>query len=173
MRFPVPIARAPDPISDDDPIHRPVLGLARHRFRGRVLPAARCWSTAGWGPSCSAAAYPQRACLEELVTTHPEMVGAAHREYLEAGAELIETLSFGANRQRLAAWGLEGQAGASTGVRRSSPARLARSAAATRWSAVRSGRWFAGPRRDGLAGGGRRGRRSASRSRACSRAGRT
>ena len=55
---------------------------------------------------------PQRACLEELVTTHPEMVGAAHREYLEAGAELIETLSFGANRQRLAAWGLEGQVGA-------------------------------------------------------------
>ena len=40
------------------------------------------------------------------------MVGAAHREYLEAGAELIETLSFGANRQRLAAWGLEGQVGA-------------------------------------------------------------
>ena len=39
------------------------------------------------------------------------MVGAAHREYLEAGAELIETLSFGANRQRLAAWGLEGRVG--------------------------------------------------------------
>src|SRR5260221_4064083 len=51
---------------------------------------------------------PQRACLEELVVSHPEMVGAAHREYLEAGAELIETLSFGANRHRLAAWGLEG-----------------------------------------------------------------
>jgi hypothetical protein len=55
---------------------------------------------------------PQRACLEELVTTHPDMVGAAHREYLQAGAELIETLTFGANRQRLAAWGLEGQVGA-------------------------------------------------------------
>ena len=55
---------------------------------------------------------PQRACLEELVTSHPDMVGAAHREYLEAGAELIETLSFGANRQRLAAWGLERQVGA-------------------------------------------------------------
>src|SRR5260221_8016921 len=51
---------------------------------------------------------PQRACLEELVGSHREMVGAAHREYLEAGAELIETLSFGANRHRLAAWGLEG-----------------------------------------------------------------
>ena len=37
------------------------------------------------------------------------MVGTAHREYLEAGAELIETVSFGANRQRLAARGLEGR----------------------------------------------------------------
>jgi homocysteine S-methyltransferase len=54
---------------------------------------------------------PQRACLEELVTSHPEMVGAVHREYLEAGAELVETLSFGANRQRLAAWGLGGDVG--------------------------------------------------------------
>ena len=54
---------------------------------------------------------PQRACLEELVVSQPELVGAAHREYLEAGAELIETLSFGANRRRLATWGLEGRAG--------------------------------------------------------------
>jgi homocysteine S-methyltransferase len=54
---------------------------------------------------------PQRSCLEELVSSQPEMVGAAHREYLEAGAELIETLSFGANRHRLAAWGLEGSVG--------------------------------------------------------------
>ncbi len=54
---------------------------------------------------------PQRACLEELVLTHPELVGAAHREYLDAGAELIETLSFGANRRRLGAWGLEGRTG--------------------------------------------------------------
>jgi homocysteine S-methyltransferase len=50
---------------------------------------------------------PQRACLAELVASQPAMVGAAHREYLEAGAELIETLSFGANRHRLAAWGLD------------------------------------------------------------------
>ena len=40
------------------------------------------------------------------MASHPDMVGAAHREYLEAGADLIETLSFGANRRRLTAWGL-------------------------------------------------------------------
>jgi len=63
----------------------------------------------GMGTLLFSRGVPQRACLEELVTSHPEMVGAAHREYLEAGAEVIETLSFGANRHRLAAWGLEGQ----------------------------------------------------------------
>jgi len=54
---------------------------------------------------------PQRACLDELPTTRPDLVGAIHREYLEAGAELIETVSFGANRHRLAAFGLAADAG--------------------------------------------------------------
>jgi len=52
---------------------------------------------------------PQSACLDELAASRPELVGAAHREYLEAGAELIETLSLGANRHRLAIYGLEGE----------------------------------------------------------------
>jgi homocysteine S-methyltransferase len=49
---------------------------------------------------------PQRACLDELPTTRPDLVGAIHREYLEAGAELLETATFGANRFRLTAFGL-------------------------------------------------------------------
>jgi len=60
----------------------------------------------GMGTLLFSRGVPQRACLEELVATHPELVRGAHREYLEAGAELIETLSFGANRYRLTAWGL-------------------------------------------------------------------
>ena len=54
---------------------------------------------------------PQSACLDELAASRSELVGAAHREYLEAGAELIETLSLGANRHRLAVFGLESEAG--------------------------------------------------------------
>ena len=50
---------------------------------------------------------PQGACLDELAASRPELVSGAHREYLEAGAELIETLSLGANRRRLAMYGLE------------------------------------------------------------------
>ena len=83
-------------------------GLPRQRFRAR-LAARPMLVDGGMGTLLFSRGVPQRACLEELVTSHPEMVGAAHREYLEAGAELIETLSFGANRHRLAAWGLQGQ----------------------------------------------------------------
>ena len=87
------------------------VGSPRQRFRSR-LAARPLLVDGGLGTLLFSRGVPQRACLEELVTTHPEMVGAAHREYLEAGAELIETLSFGANRERLAVWGLEGQVGA-------------------------------------------------------------
>jgi len=54
---------------------------------------------------------PQRACLDELPTTRPDLIGQIHREYLEAGSELIETATFGANRLRLAGHGLASQAG--------------------------------------------------------------
>jgi homocysteine S-methyltransferase len=85
-------------------------GLPRQRFRSR-LAERPILVDGGLGTLLFSRGVPQRACLEELVTSHPEMVGAAHREYLEAGAELIETLSFGANRQRLATWGLESRVG--------------------------------------------------------------
>jgi len=91
--------------------HATPVGSPRQRFRSR-LAARPLLVDGGLGTLLFSRGVPQRACLEELVTSHPDMVGAAHREYLEAGAELIETLSFGANRQRLAAWGLERQVGA-------------------------------------------------------------
>jgi len=54
---------------------------------------------------------PQRACLDELVLTRPDLVSTIHREYIEAGADVIETDTFGANRFRLAQYGLEKLAG--------------------------------------------------------------
>ena len=53
-----------------------------------------------------AGGVPQRACLDELPTTRPELVGSIHRAYLEAGADLVETATFGANRVRLGVFGL-------------------------------------------------------------------
>jgi homocysteine S-methyltransferase len=54
---------------------------------------------------------PQRACLDELVLTRPEIVSTIHLEYIAAGADAIETDTFGANRFRLASFGLEKLAG--------------------------------------------------------------
>jgi methionine synthase I (cobalamin-dependent)/5,10-methylenetetrahydrofolate reductase len=54
---------------------------------------------------------PQRQCLDELVLTKPELVSTIHREYIEAGADVIDTNTFGANRFRLTEYGVERLAG--------------------------------------------------------------
>jgi methionine synthase I (cobalamin-dependent)/5,10-methylenetetrahydrofolate reductase len=54
---------------------------------------------------------PQRSSLDELVESRPDLIGAIHREYIDAGADAIETNSFGANRLRLAPFGLADAAG--------------------------------------------------------------
>lgn len=47
-------------------------------------------------------------CYDELNLTSPELVEEVHREYLKAGAEIIETNTYGASRMRLATHGLDG-----------------------------------------------------------------
>ena len=42
-----------------------------------------------------------------LVLTKPEVIKAIHREYLEAGADIVETNTFGANATTLHAYGME------------------------------------------------------------------
>ena len=49
-------------------------------------------------------------CFDELNASQPALVESIHREYLGAGAELIETNTFGANPVRLAPHGLEERA---------------------------------------------------------------
>jgi len=41
-------------------------------------------------------------CYDELNLTQPELIRSVHREYLQAGAEIIETNTFGGNSFRLA-----------------------------------------------------------------------
>ncbi len=49
---------------------------------------------------------PLPRCPEEWVLTHPDLVRRAHREYLEAGAEVVETNTLGAAPHVLCAFGL-------------------------------------------------------------------
>src|SRR5215467_4850509 len=44
-------------------------------------------------------------CFDELNLSAPDMVRQIHQEYAKAGAEILETNTFGASRQRLAAFG--------------------------------------------------------------------
>ncbi|MGH9817727.1 MAG: homocysteine S-methyltransferase family protein, partial [Candidatus Acidiferrales bacterium] len=48
----------------------------------------------------------QQRCFDELNVTQPEAVFRVHHAYLDAGAQIIETNTFGANRNRLASLGL-------------------------------------------------------------------
>src|SRR6185436_5211374 len=48
-------------------------------------------------------------CFDELNLSSPALVRGVHEDYLEAGADVIETNTFGAQRIRLGPHGLEKQ----------------------------------------------------------------
>jgi len=64
-------------------------------------------------------------CYDELNLRAPDMISELHRAYVKAGAEVIETNTFGANRLKLTPYGLETQ----TAEINKSGARLARAVA--------------------------------------------
>lgn len=59
------------------------------------------------GTLLHARGVPLQSCFDELNLTRPELIVEAHGEYLTAGAQIIETNSFGANRFKLSAHGLD------------------------------------------------------------------
>ncbi|MDQ6612784.1 MAG: homocysteine S-methyltransferase family protein, partial [Gemmatimonadota bacterium] len=48
-------------------------------------------------------------CYDELALKSPDLVRDVHTLYVRAGAEVIETNTFGANRPKLTQYGLESQ----------------------------------------------------------------
>src|SRR5437588_3955019 len=48
-------------------------------------------------------------CFDELNLTRPALIQGIHSEYISAGAQIIETNTFGANRAKLEAYNLEGR----------------------------------------------------------------
>jgi 5-methyltetrahydrofolate--homocysteine methyltransferase len=80
-----------------------------------------------------------KGCNDELCLTEPELIKAIHEEYLEAGADIIETCSFNATPVSLAGYGLASRA---CDISRAAAA-LARSAA-DRYSTPEKPRFVAG-----------------------------
>jgi len=71
-------------------------------------------------------------CYDELNLSQPDVIRDVHREYVRAGAEVIETNTFGANPVKLAQHGLAGE----TETINTAAARIARDAAGTRAAVV-------------------------------------
>jgi homocysteine S-methyltransferase len=71
-------------------------------------------------------------CFDELAAKQPDLVREIHAEYVKAGADLIETNTFGANPVKLAQYGLA----ADTERLNAAAARLARAAAGDRAAVV-------------------------------------
>jgi len=82
------------------PVHRGALLL--ERMREAVVVADGAMGTALYERGVFI-----NQSFDALCLTRPELVAEVHREYRVAGADLIETNSFGANRARLAGHGLE------------------------------------------------------------------
>ena len=66
------------------------------------------------------------ACFEELNVSRPELVAKVHDDYIRAGAQMIETNTFGANALRLEKYGIASRV---REAQRRSGVRLARAAA--------------------------------------------
>jgi len=79
-----------------------------HPFRAR-LASGPLLADGAMGTMLHAAGVPIDDSFDHLNLTNPGLVASVHRGYLAAGADLIETNTFGANRIRLEQFGLADQ----------------------------------------------------------------
>ena len=80
--------------------------MARDPFRER-LQRGPLLADGALGTLLYERGVPYERGFDELNVTQPALIERLHREYLAAGAELIESNTFGANRLRLALHGQE------------------------------------------------------------------
>src|SRR6267378_3322080 len=79
----------------------------RSAFLDRLHQGSPILFDGGMGTQLYAQGIPFERCFDELNLLQPDLIQAVHRAYIAAGAEVIETNTFAANRVRLAAYGLE------------------------------------------------------------------
>src|SRR5438067_801095 len=78
-----------------------------HRFRQRLQQGAPILADGAMGTQLYERLGYRHVCFEDLNVADPQSVQAVHRAYIAAGAELIETNTFGCNRFLLGMHGLE------------------------------------------------------------------
>jgi homocysteine S-methyltransferase len=83
--------------------------LALNRFREWLASGKPIVADGAMGTMLHARGVPFDICFDELNLSQPELLLSIHRAYLEAGAQILETNSFGANRHKLAGHGLADQ----------------------------------------------------------------
>ncbi len=88
-------------IATPPPMSQPKL----KEFRERLLSHAMV-ADGGLGTAFYSKGIFINRCFDELNLSMPAMVLETHQEYVKAGAEILETNTFGANRARLGAFGL-------------------------------------------------------------------
>lgn len=79
----------------------------QHPFQARLQTGRVVVADGAMGTELYARGIDFDQCLDAVNLERPELIEQIHRDYIRAGAELIETNTFGANRMRLATYGLE------------------------------------------------------------------
>jgi len=79
----------------------------RSAFLDRLHQGTPILFDGGMGTQLYAHGVPFERCFDELNLLQPDLIQSVHRAYIAAGAEVIETNTFSANRIRLASYGLE------------------------------------------------------------------
>src|SRR6266853_1591987 len=93
----------------DQPGGYTVTFAVRSAFFDRLAMGTPILFDGGMGTQLYAQGVPYERCFDELNLLQADLVQAVHRAYIAAGAEVIETNTFAANRVRLAAYGLAGR----------------------------------------------------------------
>ena len=81
--------------------------MARRKLVEKIRQGNVLISDGAWGTTLITRGLQVSECAEDWCLSHPEEVFAIAQGYIQAGAQVIETNSFGANRFKLAHYGLE------------------------------------------------------------------